>query len=176
MEHRFDSRMKMAARLVPVVGVVVTVGIALAAVDPHHDWVSTLKPADTPGPELTLALEGATKYVILVPATPTGQDQKAAEELAKWLGKMTGATFPIMNEGRKAPAGPVISTGRTAHLAGANFLAAARCLRPRGHVGLPRWQLGIQAGRGRTASTDARALRGHAVAGDARGPQAAGAG
>lgn len=47
---------------------------------------------------LTLAQSGKTAYTILVPGRPTGPEQKAAEDLAKWLGEMTGATFRIVRE------------------------------------------------------------------------------
>ena len=98
-----------------------TASAGLAAVEPHPDWVNSLKPSGAPGPELTLALKGETEYVILLPAEPTDQDKKASEELAKWLGQMTGATFGIVNEGHDAPSGPVISIGKTARLDAADL-------------------------------------------------------
>ena len=48
----------------------------------HPDWVNALKPKGEPGPELTLAAEGKTDYVILVPAAPTLKEKKAGEDLA----------------------------------------------------------------------------------------------
>jgi hypothetical protein len=52
--------------------------------------------------------------VILLRAEPTTQDRKAADELAHWLGQMSGAEFAIQREqaGQPAPA-RVISIGRT---------------------------------------------------------------
>ena len=91
------------------------------AVEPHPGWVNTLRPRGAPGPELTLAREGKTDYVILLPAEPTGQDRKAAAELGKWLKQMTGAEFPVVTEGDAVPAGPVASIGQTARLAGAEL-------------------------------------------------------
>ncbi len=121
MEHILGPYMRPAARLLVVGWLVVTASVGLAAVEPHPDWVNSLKPGGEPGPELTLAREGETDYVILLPTEPTGPDKKAAEELAKWLGQMTGAAFPIVNEGGPEVAGPVISIGKTARLAAADL-------------------------------------------------------
>ncbi len=96
-------------------------GPGQAVVEPHPAWVNSLRPLGVPGPELTLAVDGSTDYVVLVPAEPTGQDQKASEELARWLGEMTGAQFPILREGSEAAGTPVISVGRTKRLAAAKL-------------------------------------------------------
>ena len=45
---------------------------------------------------LTLARKGTEDYVIVIPAAATSQDQKAAADLALWLGQMTGAKFEIV--------------------------------------------------------------------------------
>ena len=121
MGRRSDCRTRTAALLGAIAWVAVVASGGLAAVEPHPDWVNSLKPTGTPGPELTLARNGETSYIILLPTAPTGQDKKASEELAKWLGQMTGATFPIVNEGGEAPASPVISIGKTARLAAADL-------------------------------------------------------
>lgn len=82
--------------------------------DPHPDWQNSLEPKGQPGPELTLASGGLTDYTILLPALPTSQEQKAASDLALWLGKMTGAEFPIITEaGGYKQTGREISIGRT---------------------------------------------------------------
>ena len=47
-------------------------------VHPHAKWANALQPKGTPGPQLTLASNGNTDYVILVPAEPTPQEEKAA--------------------------------------------------------------------------------------------------
>lgn len=64
---------------------------------------------------LTLAIDGKTDYSILLAASPTTQEQKAAEDLALWLGQITGAKFPIVREGSGQPAtgGKFVSIGRT---------------------------------------------------------------
>ena len=101
---------------------VIASGADAVAVESHPDWVNALQPRGAPGPELTLAREGSTDYVILLPAAPTGQDEKAAEELGRWLGAMTGAEFPIVTEGDDGPdRGKVISIGHTARLAAADL-------------------------------------------------------
>ena len=64
---------------------------------PHEKWTNSLKPRGVPGPEITLASAGKSFYTILLPADPTGQDKKAAEDLAKYLKQMTDADFPIVH-------------------------------------------------------------------------------
>lgn len=115
------SRFGASARMGTLVFGLFIAAPAVAAVAPHADWSSALRPRGTPGPELTLAREGATDYAILLPAAPTSQDRKGAEELARWLGDMTGAGFPIVTEADGPRAGPVISVGRTARLAAADL-------------------------------------------------------
>lgn len=43
---------------------------------------------------LILADAGTTTYTIILPRSPSGPEQQAAEDLAEWPGEMTGATFP----------------------------------------------------------------------------------
>lgn len=88
----------------------------------HPEWKNSLKPKGAPGPELTLASGGRTDYAILLPSKPTSQDVKAADDLALWLKQMTGATFPIVNEGSGyRPTGSEISIGFTLALNRANI-------------------------------------------------------
>ncbi len=90
--------------------------------DPHPNWQNSLRPDGKPGPELTLASRGQTDYMILLPASPTSQDEKAAEDLALWLKYMTGADFEIVIEGDAyRPTGREISIGRTDLLSKANL-------------------------------------------------------
>ncbi len=89
---------------------------ALSAV-PNAAWKSALTPKGVPGAEITLARGGRTAYEILIPESPTTQEQKAAEDLAHWLGEMTGARFPVVMESDVAPTGKVISIGKTRVLA-----------------------------------------------------------
>ena len=116
MSREIGSSLRAALFFGAVVSAVVAVGTAPVGAEPHRDWINTLQPHGTPGPELTLSREGQTDYVILLPEKLAGQDKKAGEELARWLKEMTGAAFPIVSEGRSAPAGPVISIGRTRRL------------------------------------------------------------
>ena len=81
----------------------------------HAQWTNALKPGGKAGPALTLASGGKAAYALLLPATPTGQEEKAAADLAQWLKGIAGADFAVVREG----AGPVpvettISIGRTA--------------------------------------------------------------
>ena len=89
-------------------------------VEAHPDWVNALKPKGESGPELTLAVDGKTDYVILVPAEPTPRDEKAAAELALHLKTMTGATFAVVREG-DGEHGKVISVGRTQRMLAAEL-------------------------------------------------------
>ncbi|MFA6108552.1 MAG: hypothetical protein WDA75_07275, partial [Candidatus Latescibacterota bacterium] len=83
----------------------------------HPQWVNALKPAGKAGPSLTLASRGKAAYDLLLPATPTTQEEKAAADLAQWLKGISGADFAVLHEGADpAPSGRVISIGRTALL------------------------------------------------------------
>jgi hypothetical protein len=101
------------------VAVVCTALLALsgyaAGVAPHPDWKNAMAPKGQRGPWLTLAVAGKTEYTLLVPQRPTGPEQKAAEDLAQWLGAITGATFPVLPEdGTPRADGAYISIGATA--------------------------------------------------------------
>ncbi len=64
--------------------------------------------------DLQLAKGDKAQAIILLPASPDYHERQAAEELALHLKKITGAEFPIVGESKeKAPAGPVLSVGRT---------------------------------------------------------------
>jgi len=101
----------------------VVTAIVSCLVLPHAaaraEWRNSIKPKGEPGPELTLARDGKTNCVIVIPAESTGQEQKAAEELARWLGEMTGAAFEIVTDAT-SPIDTEISVGRTNRLEGAN--------------------------------------------------------
>lgn len=79
---------------------------------------------------LNLAHAGVTSSVILVPADAKPYEMTAAEELRAYLGKITGAQFPVCREGSLPPAGPVLSVGRTQRLAEAFPALALATLRP----------------------------------------------
>jgi len=90
--------------------------------EPHPDWVNSLKPKGQPGPELTLSTAGETDYAILLSATPTTQEEKAAEDLSRWLNVITDADFSVVREGGDyKPNGKEISIGRTALAAAAEL-------------------------------------------------------
>ena len=85
---------------------------------PHEKWSNSLKPRGVPGPQLTLASGGKALYSILLPAAPTGQDIKAAEDLAQHLQQITDAEFAIVREDAQAQRlAKCISIGRTKLLA-----------------------------------------------------------
>jgi len=110
---------------------VLTYGSATAAAE----WKNALKPTGPPAPALTLAADGKTDYSILLPAEPTSQDEKAAEELVLWLKEMTGAAFPVVRDGAGVRlAGPVISIGRTALMETADLTQAKAELDDEGYA------------------------------------------
>ena len=85
------------------------------------EWRNTLAPTtaghrppstEEAGPSLTLAENGATPYVVVIPAEPTTQETKAAEDLTLWLKEMTGATFRIVPD-TEAPLETELSVGMT---------------------------------------------------------------
>lgn len=90
--------------------------LAAASAAPAR-WQNSLRPAGPAAATLTLASGGATEYVIVVPAAPTPQDQKAAADLSQWLGEMTGARFETVPDST-APRPTEISIGQTSRLAG----------------------------------------------------------
>ncbi|MFH1571089.1 MAG: DUF4838 domain-containing protein [Gemmatimonadota bacterium] len=111
------GKMATMAALAALVGSFPARAPAAADAPPAADapaWENALQPVGA-AVELTLALDGRPLYQILLPAVPTPQEQVAAEELARWLGQMVGAPFPVRGEGRSGR-GTVISIGRTARL------------------------------------------------------------
>lgn len=78
-------------------------------------WRNSLAPKGAPGPVLTLAQGGTTAYTIVIPASPTTQDRKAAEDLGLWLGQICGARFATQDDSQP-PRDAEISVGRTNRL------------------------------------------------------------
>ena len=76
---------------------------------------SPLRPTGLPSKRLSLASSGKTDYVILLPAQPTSQEKKAAQELAFHLHEITRADFPVVLETEEKPptSTEIISVGRT---------------------------------------------------------------
>jgi hypothetical protein len=87
-------------------------------------WRNSLKPAGTRGRGLVLAAGGKTDYVIVIPAKPTTQERKAADDLALWLGEMSSAVFRIVPDSEPAIE-TEISIGRTKRLGKAYTPAAS---------------------------------------------------
>ena len=63
------------------------------------------------GAEEEIARNGATPYVIAVSDQATAPERTAAEELRTFLGRMTGAEFPIMQESNVDAATPCFLVG-----------------------------------------------------------------
>lgn len=102
--------------------------------EPSWDrWHNTLAPQGKPANELTLARDGRSDYVIVLPAEPTTQEQKAAEELSTWLEQMSGAEFAVISDSE--PARDLeISVGRTSRLAVTELEQAAVDLGDEGYA------------------------------------------
>jgi hypothetical protein len=66
---------------------------------------------------MTLAEEGATDYVIVLPEKPTALERRAADELQIWLGEITGAEFAIVGDSTAAQTRE-LSVGRTTRTQG----------------------------------------------------------
>ena len=96
-------------------------------------WRNSLKPKGEAAHELTLAVDGKTDYVIVVPAKPTTQEQKAADELVQWLKEITGAAFPIVPDTSPAQARE-ISVGRTSRLTIVDIPAAKQDMGEEGYA------------------------------------------
>lgn len=89
------------------------------SVAPHPKWRNALQPRGAAGAAVTLAQDGKALYSVVIPASPSTQERKAAEDLALWLSESTGATFPVLLESDAGvPKEKVISVGRTELLAG----------------------------------------------------------
>ncbi len=65
-------------------------------------WQNALRPSGEQAAPLTLATDGATEYVIVIPEDATGLEKRAADEVALWLGEITGAEFPIVSDSEPA--------------------------------------------------------------------------
>ena len=92
-----------------------TTGLAAA---PRNSWENSLEPKGAPGMEITLAKGGKALYSILIPAAPSTQVQKAADDLAQWLGCIAGARFDIHREPENSVLkGKFVSIGQTRLLA-----------------------------------------------------------
>ncbi len=92
---------------------VIATATGLAAA-PKSTWSNSLKPKGASGAEITLAKDGKALYSVLIPTGASAQEQKAADDLAYWLGSIAGAKFEIQREpDGGAVKGKFISIGRT---------------------------------------------------------------
>ena len=96
-------------------------------------WQNSLKPLGLPAHEIALAVGGQTDYAIVIRASATTQEQKAAEELSHWLAEMTGTEFPVVSDAA-APQNKEISVGRTNRLAAAHLAVAKQDLGDEGYA------------------------------------------
>ncbi|HOS95247.1 MAG TPA: hypothetical protein PLQ54_18195, partial [Armatimonadota bacterium] len=82
-------------------------------------WRNSLKPDGKPSEPLLLAEGGKARYALVVPADAQRIEQKAAADLRANLQMICNAEFQIVSEAEAvADAGPFVSVGRTALLAG----------------------------------------------------------
>jgi len=78
--------------------------------------------------------DGRALYDILLPGAPTPQEERAAGELAHWLGQMTGGAFAVRTEAAGRAEGPVISVGRTLRRTAAGLDTLEAGLGPEGYA------------------------------------------
>ena len=103
----------MPIRALTLLAVLLIAGASASAVNLDSEWVNSLMPKGTPGAQLTLATEGKTDYVVVLPAKPRPAELKAAEELTTWLKEISGAKIPVVREG-SAPRRPPGSSASAA--------------------------------------------------------------
>lgn len=108
--------MNLASELCAVL-LIAGVGCAFA-VAPHPSWENSLKPRGVPGSEITLAQGGKALYSIIIPSDASTQEEKAAEDLAYWLGEIARAELSVHRESDpQTPSDRFISIGNTKTLA-----------------------------------------------------------
>ena len=83
--------------------------------DMPAQWRNALKPVGKASAPLEFVNDWGARYSLLLPEKPTSIETKAANELRRGLKLITGADFPIVNEG-EAVKGFLISVGRTRKL------------------------------------------------------------
>jgi hypothetical protein len=89
---------------------------------PYRRWLALavclfgLVPPAVAANQVTLADHGKTKYRIVLPAASIPAERYAAEELQRYLEKISGAKLPIVAD-TEAPTGREIQLGNTTHLA-----------------------------------------------------------
>ncbi|MEI6501902.1 MAG: DUF4838 domain-containing protein, partial [Armatimonadota bacterium] len=143
----------------PLLAALVLLSAALSCgAAPTVRWHNSLQPSGPAAGPLTLAKAGVTDYVIVTPAAATTQDQKAAADLAQWLGEMTRAKFEIVPD-TTAPRATEISVGQTNRLAGASLPRPAKGLGNEGYaIGVSGQRLLLLGGKTRGAINAVYAL------------------
>src|SRR5262249_39696507 len=80
-------------------------------------WHNSLKPAGDPAEGFVVTANGAARCVIYLPQQATTEEEKAAEDLQRWLAAVTSAKLSIVTDLPQNQ--PCISIGNTS-LASAN--------------------------------------------------------
>lgn len=104
-------------------------------------WRNTLQPPGKPSEPLLLAEGGRARYRIVVPQQASGAERKAAADLSRYLGLISGAEFAVVAEDRLAPGGTptrYLSVGRT------RLLAASACRFKRADLAVEGYALEVQ--------------------------------
>lgn len=78
---------------------------------PWTEWQNSLQPKGE-AVEIALSENGTTDYRIIIPKSSTAQERRAASELGLWLGKITGAEFPLVTD-ETEPQARELSVGKT---------------------------------------------------------------
>lgn len=108
--HWFGPKLQTVTLFVDRLSFIPATSPRLAA---HPDWRNALKPKGVAGPEWLLADGGKALVQIVIPETADTKEQKAAADLAQWLGRISGAAFSVGKENAAAVTGKVISVGKT---------------------------------------------------------------
>lgn len=113
--------------------VITTTWLSAAHDSASAQWRNSLQPTGKTSTWLTLADNGKTNYTLIIPSKPSSQDRKAADDLAHWLGQMTGAKFPVAKDSTP-PRETEISIGHTNRLEQANLPVAQANLEDEGYA------------------------------------------
>ncbi len=92
----------------------VALGLSIIAISTMAaEWQNSLKPKGEKTLNIVLAKNGQSAYKILLPLTPTLQEQKAAKMLQKYLAEISGAEFKLIKESQVPVDGNILSIGQT---------------------------------------------------------------
>src|SRR5439155_13204512 len=90
LRHRPAGRDPTTAmRLVIAILILAFTGKAMA------QWHNSLQPTGRAAATVTLVEDGKAKCAIVLPIQPTPQEQKAAQDMQRWVREMSGSTLPI---------------------------------------------------------------------------------